>query len=99
MPRLLIPSLATVGAWLMLVKRDPSQGLVWFVGVILLIGLTLSVGLPRQHLWLRWAAGRARLAAQGRGAYGPANGERLVADLCTGAQPTPAELFASGRCT
>ena len=83
----------------LIVKRDPGQGLVWLGGALLVIGLTLSLALPRRRLWLRWEAGRLRLAAQGGGPYGPANFERLVADLRTEALPTPAELFASGRYT
>ena len=83
----------------LIVKRDPGQGLVWLGGVLLVVGLTLSLGLPRRRIWLRWEAGKLRLAAQGGGPYGPANFERLVADLRTEALPTPAELFASGRST
>ncbi len=83
----------------LIVKRDPGQGLVWIGGILLVIGLTLSLGFPRRRVWLRWEAGRLRLAAQGGGPFGPANFERLVADLRTGALPSPAELFASGRST
>jgi cytochrome c biogenesis protein len=81
----------------LIVKRDPGQGLVWLGGVLLVIGLTLSLGFPRTRLWMRWEAGRLRLAAQGGGPFGPAALERLLADLRANAQPSPGERFASGR--
>lgn len=83
----------------LIVKRDPGQGLVWLGGVLLVGGLTLSLGFPRRRLWARWEAGKLRLAGQGGGPFGPVHFEELVDELRVNALPSPAERFASGTYT
>ncbi len=40
---------------LLIAKRDPGQGLVWFAFAMLITGITISFYLPRRRVWTRLA--------------------------------------------
>jgi cytochrome c biogenesis protein len=50
---------------LLIAKRDPGQGLVWFAFGALIVGLSITFYLPRRRVWARLAPG-GELALVGR---------------------------------
>lgn len=49
----------------LIAKRDPGQGLVWLGAVLLVAGLTISLGRPRRRIWARYDGRSVRLSIVG----------------------------------
>ena len=49
----------------LIAKQDPGQGLIWLGGILLVTGLTISLGFPRRRLWVLIRPDEARVVAAG----------------------------------
>ncbi len=49
----------------LIAKHDPGQGLIWLGGILLVTGLTISLGFPRRRLWVLIRPDEARVVAAG----------------------------------
>lgn len=65
----------------LIVKHDPGQGLVWLGAVLLVAGLTISLGLPRSRVWARYDGSAVRMAIVGGSPFAATELERIVAAL------------------
>ena len=53
----------------LIAKHDPGQGLIWLGGILLVTGLTISLGLPRRRLWIQVRPDETRVVAIGSGPF------------------------------
>lgn len=53
----------------LIAKHDPGQGLIWLGGILLVTGLTISLGLPRRRLWIQVRPDETRVVAVGSGPF------------------------------
>lgn len=65
----------------LIVKHDPGQGLVWLGAILLVAGLTVSLGFPRSRIWARFDGSAVRLAIVGSNPFVADELERIVATL------------------
>jgi cytochrome c biogenesis protein len=49
----------------LIAKRDPGQGLIWLGGILLVVGLSVSLLRPRRRIWARYDSETVRLAVVG----------------------------------
>src|SRR5699024_10438220 len=61
------------------ISQDPTQGLMLISAILVLVGLGLSLFVPRRRVWVRLKDGEAEVAALARGEDPMV--ERAVADL------------------
>ena len=69
----------------LIAKRDPGQGLIWLGGVLLVIGLTVSLAFPRCRIWAYVRPDEVRIALVGSGPFALEAVPDLLARL--GARP------------
>ena len=69
----------------LIAKRDPGQGFIWLGGILLVVGLTISLGLPRRRIWAYLRDGETRIAVVGPGPFVATEAPALLARL--GARP------------
>lgn len=65
----------------LIVKHDPGQGLVWLGAILLVAGVTVSLGFPRSRIWARYDGSAVRLAIVGSSPFVADELERIVATL------------------
>lgn len=65
----------------LIAKRDPGQGLIWLGAVLLVAGLTVSLGRPRRRIWARYDGRSVRLAVIGGDPFVQAELESLLSRL------------------
>lgn len=73
----------------LIVKHDPGQGLVWLGAILLVAGLTVSLGFPRLRVWARYDGSAVRLAIVGGSPFAATELERIVDDLPALSVPSP----------
>ncbi|MGK2850347.1 MAG: cytochrome c biogenesis protein ResB [Candidatus Limnocylindrales bacterium] len=69
----------------LIAKQDPGQGLIWLGGILLVTGLTVSLGFPRRRLWIVIKPDETRVVASGSGPFVQDEAPALLAGF--GARP------------
>lgn len=69
----------------LIAKHDPGQGLIWLGGILLVTGLTVSLGFPRRRLWIAIRPDETRVVASGPDPFVKDEAPALLAAL--GARP------------
>lgn len=69
----------------LIAKHDPGQGLIWLGGILLVTGLTISLGFPRRRLWIAIRPDETRVVVTGPDPFVESEAPALLAEL--GARP------------
>lgn len=69
----------------LIAKHDPGQGLIWLGGILLVTGLTVSLGFPRRRMWIAIRPDETRVVASGPDPFVEDEAPALLAGL--GARP------------